>query len=268
MIASLLVGLAQAGVVDDYASRPGWACSYNQNRTLCAGDDTLLDVASNHVVNICDDDICNESWRAELTGAERDAAAVAWAGYIQEEYRETAWTVQPANPGSWAAIMRTPDRSIVLELADDSVRVTVEPLPFCEMNRVMKNLHPYMLAVSGSFEADWPAIAATTLAQGIDEGAVSAAAASMKADPPVDAAQRLLLASEPFHCYRQTHRQKELMTVVRLAAADWEVWRNPTAKELRQRKKEEKQWAKENASSRDVDSRDVDDVPDEDLSDE
>ncbi len=264
LLSLLIVTAAQAQTVDDYASRPGWACSYNQERTMCAGDDTFGEIAANHVVSFCDDDVCTESWRAAIGGADRDRAAVAWAAVIQEEYRQERWIVGPAPaPKNWLAVMRTPDRAVSLELGAEFVLLTVEPLPFCDPNTQMKALNPYLLAVSSTIDKDWPAATESEIPSGIDAAVVEKAAARIGQDPPADIAQRMLLASEPFACFRQGYRAKETMEAVRLAVQQWEVWRNPSPKERRLREKEERKLAKESGEERDVGAEDVEDVPDE-----
>ena len=237
---------------------------------MCAGDDALAEVAVNHVVSFCGDDVCTESWRAPLAGPERDAAALAWAASIELEYRQQSWTVGPASsPKNWMAVMRTPDRAISLVLGSEYVLLTVEPLPFCEMDRLMKALHPYLLAVASTVDKDWPAIAETEAAgKGIDAAVIANAAAVIGQEPSGDVAQRLLLASEPFACFKQNHRAKGTMDVVRQAVEQWEVWRNPSAKELRLREQEDRKLAKQQKERRDLVGHEVDDVPDETVTDQ
>jgi hypothetical protein len=260
---------ASAAPVDEWASKPAWACSYGVEDTTCGGPDVFGGFEVQHTVQLCGEaqQLCERTWR--LSGPLDDLlmAMPAWAGEIETQVGSSGWRVALApTPQAWLAKRWSETEIASVEVGEDYLIARILPRETCDAKTVIADLDVLVLplAEAGISEV-WPEIAATQLDH-LDER-VARRIRERSLDPVAGTAlqRRTLLSADAFQCYLEISNRRERMEGLRELFVEWAQWRNPDPKEIRARNKAERVAAKEEAqrAKRDVARTDIDEVPDE-----
>ncbi len=250
--------LASAAPLDDYASRPGWACAYGQERTACGGPGIFEGIEAEHSVVLCGDEqaICGVTYKA--TGEDLSDTILTWAGAFEGELG-TDWLLQ-LNPAAWTAAIRANDEIATLEIGAGYVTVNRVPAPDCDSKTASEKLQPLLPTVLRfDTSTEWPIIKTQTV------GAMHSTLVERALEGPMalDAtqhAQLAFLSSEAFACYAASNKAAP-MDAVRGAFAEWRAAQAMDPKEIKAIEKA-KRVAARKAKGRDIQS-DGEDLPDE-----
>ena len=254
-----LPSLAKAAPLDDYASRPGWACAYGQSRTVCGGPGVYQGIEAEYSVALCGDEqvICGVTYKA--SGDDLTPTILSWAKAYEEDFG-TEWLLQ-LNPAAWTAMLRSDDEIATLQIGEGYVSVQRSPAPECDAKTATEKLQPLLRTVLRmDTSTEWP-ILRTQAVGAIHEGSVKNAMDGPLALDAVQHAQLLFLSSEAFICYTQSKKHGSAMDSIRAASTEWREAQAMEPKELKALEKAKRQ-AEKKAKGRDI-KNDTENLPED-----
>ena len=260
--------LAVGQTFDEYASQPEWVCSYGAETNSCAGDVEFAGIAAQKTVVFCPTGAlpCETSWRLSGDTEALQAAFLAWGSAVEEDLGSREWMQTPALvPQAWSATNRTKRRQAVMELGEGYLLVKIAARPECAADQVVEQLDPLVRAASAEpRQENWPEATDMSLPGVIDEAAWELASSGVGAASwPANIHRLNLLAAEPLACFQAERRLESSMGAVRRLYEEWEQWRSPDPRLVRQAEREERIAVREaRKRKRDIEVEPVD-VPDE-----
>lgn len=268
IVVGLVVGDARAGLIDEFASRDDWACSYGTDETSCGGPDSWHEIDAAHTVRICGQGesarVCGHTWRVNGDKTVLLRALTTWAPKVEGRLDSTAWRRAPARqPDDWMAVLRDQDTVAELEVGRSFVQVRLSRRPACGLREASLALDNRVRDLLPEVEdgdpvellkaAPWSQLGDLRVAA-IDE----ANAASILARPERAAYDKMELqrwkfvASEPFACVME---QRKLVDPVAAVPSVIDAWRSvtaPTPEERRALRALEREQARLGSKHQDV----------------
>lgn len=266
MVAALAIavlattGSARAGLIDDFASRDDWACSFGTDETTCGGPDAWHEIEAAHTVRICGAGeaarVCGHTWKVSGDRARLLTALQAWAPKVEARLESTAWLQAPARQADdWVAVLRDHDTVAELEVGRGYVQVRLGRRPACAGRDAALALDNRVRDLLPEVEDGDPValLVAAPWAQlgDLRVGPLDAARANAILDrPPKEAHDKMalarwkLLASEPYVCVMEQNKLTDPVASVPEVLAAWRAATQPTPEERRAQKALEREQAR------------------------